>query len=173
MNAQKAYSGTGATGAIGFTRAISAKQRQVINCLQSDIEICERPYLHAAQRLGMEEDELIGLISAMLEQGILTRVGPLFQIEKLGGAFALLALKVPAEDFDLVAEQLQELEQVAHNYQREHEWNMWLVLATETPEEIHRVVTQIAHLSGCTVRHFPKLREYFVELKLRVEDDHE
>jgi hypothetical protein len=57
---------------------------------------------------------------------------------------------------------------VAHNYEREHEYNMWFVLATETPDGIARAVAKIERETGLRVLNLPKLREYFVELKLGV-----
>ena len=63
----------------------------------------------------------------------LTRFGPMFQVERMGGAFVLAALAVPEADYERVAELVNALPEVAHNYRREHALNMWFVLATETP----------------------------------------
>ncbi len=141
--------------------------RDIINGLQGGLEICERPYLEAARRLGLQEEDLIARLSRMLAQGLLTRIGPLYQIERMGGAFTLAALHAPAEQYERVAQQVNALPQIAHNYAREHELNMWFVIATETPAEIDTVIAQIERETGCSVFNFPKSREYFVELKLK------
>ena len=141
--------------------------RAIINGLQGGLAVCERPYLEAAQRLGLEEDELIARLVRMLAEGILTRIGPLYQIERIGGAFTLAALHAPAADYERVAQQVNALPQIAHNYAREHELNMWFVIATETPAEIAGVIDNIERQTGCSVFNFPKSREYFVELKLK------
>ena len=104
--------------------------------------------------------------ATLLERGILTRIGPLFQIERAGGAFTLAALHAPPERYDAIAAMVNALPEVAHNYQREHEINMWFVLATETPEQIFDVIKTLEQESGCTIFNFPKSKEYFVELKL-------
>jgi siroheme decarboxylase len=140
--------------------------RDIINGLQGGLAVCDRPYLEAAQRLGLEEDALIARLSRMLAQGILTRVGPLYQIERMGGAFTLAALHAPLEEYEKVAQRVNALPQVAHNYARDHELNMWFVIATETPGEIDEVIERIEQETGCSVFNFPKSREYFVELKL-------
>lgn len=141
--------------------------RDIINGLQEGLAVCERPYLEAAQRLGLQEDDLIARLARMLTQGVLTRVGPLYQIERMGGAFTLAALHASAEDYEQVAQRVNALPQVAHNYARDHELNMWFVIATETPGEIQKVIDQIERTTGCSVFNFPKSREYFVELKLK------
>lgn len=141
--------------------------RDLINGLHGGLAICERPYLDAAQRLGLSEDELLARLTRLLADGVLTRVGPLYQIERMGGAFTLAALHAPAEQFEQVAQCVNALPQVAHNYARDHELNMWFVIATETPGEIDTVIAQIERETGCSVFNFPKSREYFVELKLK------
>jgi DNA-binding Lrp family transcriptional regulator len=142
--------------------------RAIINGLQGGLALCERPYQEAAQRLGLSEDELLRRLAGLLADGVLTRIGPLFQIEKMGGAFTLAALHANAPDYERVAERVNALPQVAHNYAREHELNMWFVLATETPQQIDQLLKQIERETGCKVFNFPKSREYFVELKLQV-----
>lgn len=142
--------------------------RAIINNLQGGLPVCERPYREAALRIGLDEDALLTRLSQLLQSGVLTRVGPLFQIEKMGGAFTLAALHAPVDDFERVAQSVNALPEVAHNYARDHDLNMWFVLATETPEQIGQVIAKIATETGCEVFNFPKSREYFVELKLQV-----
>lgn len=141
--------------------------RAIINNLQEGLAVCERPYLEAAQRVGLSEDELLARLTRMLAEGVLTRIGPLYQIERMGGAFTLAALHAPLAEYERVAQQVNALPQIAHNYAREHELNMWFVIATETPAEIVCVIDTIEQQTGCSVFNFPKSREYFVELKLK------
>lgn len=140
--------------------------RAIINGLQGGLPLSERPYLEAAQRFGIGEDELIARLGRLLADGVLTRVGPLFQIERMGGSFTLAALQAPVDEFDRIAQIVNNLPEVAHNYARAHALNMWFVLATETPAAIESVIARIERETGCSVFNFPKLREYFVELKL-------
>ena len=100
---------------------------------------------------------------------MLTRFGPLFQAERLGGAYALAAMRVPRADFERVAESVNALPEVAHNYERDHEFNMWFVLATETADGIARAVERIERETGLHVYLMPKREEFFVGLNLPVE----
>jgi DNA-binding Lrp family transcriptional regulator len=140
--------------------------RDIINALHGGLEVCERPYLSAANRLGIGEEALLERLSGMLSRGIITRVGPLYQIERMGGAFTLAALHAPVERFDDVAQQVNAFVEVAHNYERDHHLNMWFVLATEAPQEMEPTIRRIEEATGCSVFNFPKSREYFVELRL-------
>lgn len=140
--------------------------RAIVNVLQGGFPICDEPYREAAERLGIAEAELIARLQRMLEEKTLTRFGPMFQVERMGGAFVLAALAVPEADYERVAEQVNALPEVAHNYRREHALNMWFVLATETPEGIPAAIEKIERATGLTVYSFPKLKEYFVEMRL-------
>ena len=112
---------------------IDATDRRIINALQGDFPLCDEPYRAVAESLGLNEGELLRRLQAMLDSRVLTRFGPMFQVERIGGAFVLAALAVPEECFDTVVQQVNALPEIAHNYRREHRLNMWFVIATETP----------------------------------------
>ena len=140
--------------------------RAIINSMQGDFPLVDQPYLAVAVALGLSEDELLARLKRMLEQRVLTRFGPMFQVERMGGAFVLAALTVPEERYDEVTAQVNAFAEVAHNYRREHAMNMWFVLATETPSGIANVIQRIEAATALPVFAFPKEREYFVEMKL-------
>lgn len=140
--------------------------RAIVNALQGGFPISDAPYREVAETLGIAEAELIARLGRMLEEKTLTRFGPMFQVERMGGAFVLAALAVPEADYERVAEQVNALPEVAHNYRREHALNMWFVLATETPAGITAAIDRIERATGLKVYAFPKLKEYFVEMKL-------
>lgn len=141
--------------------------RAIINALQGEFPLCERPYAAAAEALGLGEEEMLARLQRMLADKVLTRFGPMFQIERMGGAFCLAALAAPEERYEEVADQVNAFDAVAHNYRREHALNMWFVLATEKPEGIAAAADAIEAATGLTVRRFPKQREYFVEMRLK------
>jgi DNA-binding Lrp family transcriptional regulator len=143
-----------------------AIDRQILACLQGDFPICERPYAEAAAQLGISEDELLQRLERLLADKVLTRFGPMFQVEAMGGAFVLAALAAPEDRYEEVTALVNALPQVAHNYRREHTLNMWFVLATETPAGIAEAIARIERDTGLAVHAFPKEREFFVEMKL-------
>lgn len=142
--------------------------RDIINNLQGGFPLCERPYAEVATPLGLDENQLMRRIDALLADGSLTRFGPMYHAERLGGALTLAAMKIPAADFERVTEIVNAFPEVAHNYQREHELNMWFVLATETPERIGEVINAIERASGYPVYNMPKLEEFYVGLRFAV-----
>ncbi|MGQ0578006.1 MAG: Lrp/AsnC family transcriptional regulator [Betaproteobacteria bacterium] len=142
--------------------------RAIVNSLQDGFPLSARPFLDAARALDTTEEDFIFRVRRMLDEGTLTRFGPLYDVERGSGAFMLAAMQVPAADFDRVATIVNRHPEVAHNYQREHRLNMWFVLATEKPEDIATVIAAIERETGVAVLDFPKRREYFLGLKLAV-----
>ena len=147
---------------------MDALDRRIINELQGGFPVCEQPYREVAVRLGSSESELITRIGCMLDDGLLTRFGPMFHAEHMGGALSLCAMRVPPERFDAVANTVNALPEVAHNYQRDHEMNMWFVLATETPESLQAAIDTIETETGLKVFNLPKLEEFYVGLHFEV-----
>jgi siroheme decarboxylase len=145
---------------------LDAVDRRIIDELQGGFPLSAAPYADAAARLGIGESDLLARLQRLLDAGVLTRFGPMYQIERMGGAFVLAALAVPEARWEEVTAAVNALPQVAHNYRREHRLNMWFVLATETPEGIAAAISRIEADTGLRVFAFPKEREYFVEMKL-------
>jgi len=147
---------------------IDGVDRSIINALQGGFPICERPFAAAAVELGLTEADLIGRIDRMIACGVLSRFGPMFNADRMGGAFCLAAMAVPAERFEVVVAAINAHPEVAHNYERDHQLNVWFVVATDQMERIEEVLDEIRRETGLAVYAFPKLEEYFVGLKVDV-----
>ncbi|MCU9848835.1 AsnC family transcriptional regulator [Defluviimonas sp. WL0024] len=146
--------------------ALDATDRRILNALQEGFPLVPRPFAEAGAALGLAEQELIDRIARLKEIGAVTRFGPFFDAEAMGGAFCLCAMAVPEADFDRVAEIVNAFPEVAHNYARSHRLNMWFVLATATPEEIAATADRIKAATGLSVLLFPKLKEFFIGFRV-------
>jgi DNA-binding Lrp family transcriptional regulator len=153
-----------------MTHAIDATDAQLMRRLHGGFPLTPTPYADVGRELGLAESEVIERLQRLLDDGVLTRFGPLFQIERAGGRFVLAALQVPEDRFDAVAAQVNALPEVAHNYRREHRFNMWFVLACSTPDEVRDACARIEAATGLAVHAFPKEREFFIELKLPIRE---
>lgn len=142
--------------------------RRIINELQDGFPISDHPYAEVADTLGTTETVLLQKLGQLLDNGLLSRFGPMYHAEQLGGALALCAMQVPTATFGLVADQVNSFQEVAHNYEREHRLNMWFVLATETAEELQDALDAIETKTGLRVYNMPKLEEFYVGLRFNV-----
>jgi DNA-binding Lrp family transcriptional regulator len=139
--------------------------RAIINGLQGGFPVCERPFAAAGAALGIGEADLIARLKRLAADGVISRFGPMWHAEKMGGGLSLCAMQVPAERFDAVALVVNGFPEVAHNYAREHALNMWFVVATEKRERIAEVLTAIEVETGIPVYDMPKIEEFFVGLR--------
>ena len=160
------------SAAVAGRRGVAAKrtpdevERRLINAIQGEFPLSARPFAEVGAALGLSEDEVIARLQSLLDDRVLTRFGPMYQIERMGGAFCLAAIAVPEAQWASAVEAVNAFPEVAHNYRREHTLNMWFVLATETPEGIADCARRIEAATGLVVHLFPKEREYFVEMRL-------
>jgi DNA-binding Lrp family transcriptional regulator len=145
--------------------------RHFINEYQGGFPIVAQPYSSVAAMLGTDENTLISMVRDMLDDRSLSRFGPMYDAVCLGGGLTLAAMIVPETQFDAVAEQVNTLHEVAHNYRRDHELNMWFVIATDTPEGIGKAIATIEERTGLAVYNFPKLQEFYIGLWLRLDDE--
>jgi len=147
---------------------MDAVDRNIINTLQTEIPVCDNPYAECAEAIGITEEELLARLKRLREQKILSRIGPMYHAERLGGGLALVAMSIPEEDFERVTEQVNAFAEVAHNYERAHKLNMWFVLATEKSERVGEVLSEIERITGYPTYNMPKIEEFFVGLRFDV-----
>jgi len=148
--------------------AIDPTDRAIVNALQGGFPLTSRPFRDAGAALGVSEDELVGRVRRLVDNGRLSRFGPLWNAEGLGGEVCLCAMEVPAERFDTVADQVNAHLEVAHNYERSHTLNMWFVVSAERGDRIAAVIEEIETETGLRVLPMPKTREFFVEFRVEV-----
>jgi siroheme decarboxylase len=144
---------------------MDATDRALINLLQDGIEITGRPFRDAAARLGISEEEVVERLQRLVDEGLLSRFGPLYNAERLGGAVTLAAIAVPEERYEEVTELVNSYPEVAHNYAREHTLNMWFVVSTERAERLGEVLDDIESRSGLPVYNMPREREFYIGLR--------
>jgi DNA-binding Lrp family transcriptional regulator len=145
---------------------LDATDRAIINALQEGFPLSHRPFAEAGASIGLGEDDLIERIGRLRELGAITRFGPFFDAEAMGGAFCLCAMAVPRERFDDVVTLVNAHREVAHNYERSHRLNMWFVLACEEAGGITQVADRIERETGLKVLRFPKLKEFFIGFRV-------
>ena len=146
------------------TLMLDVAYRKIINELQKGFPIVDSPFDAVGQALGLSAGEVIARLQRLLDEGVLSRFGPMYHAEKLGGGLSLAAMAVPDADFERVAEQVNSFDEVAHNYARDHPLNMWFVLATEKPQQVEETIAAIEQLTGLRVYNMPKKKEFYVGL---------
>ena len=138
-------------------------EKRMINSFQRDLPLVERPYAVMAEKLGVEEEDVLEALKALKENGALSRVGAVFKPNTVGHS-TLAAMAVEADRLEEVAGLVSSFEEVNHNYEREHRLNLWFVVAANEKERVERVLEEIQNMTGIKVLNLPMLEDYHLDL---------
>jgi DNA-binding Lrp family transcriptional regulator len=122
--------------------------KAILNRIQSDFPISERPFQTIADDLQQTESEVIRRIVRLKEIGIIRRIGGNFSPEKLGFVSTLCAAKVPEDKIDAFTEVVNQYPGVTHNYLRANPYNIWFTFISLSMEEIEQNLKQISAKTG-------------------------
>ncbi|CAB1059535.1 Siroheme decarboxylase AhbA, alternate heme biosynthesis pathway [Olavius sp. associated proteobacterium Delta 1] len=122
--------------------------KAIVNRIQSEFPISSRPYLEVANELGLTEKEVLDRVARLKKTGIIRRIGGNFVPGKLGFVSTLCAARVPADKIEHFAEIVNRYPGVTHNYQRDHQYNVWFTFISPSMDEIEANLKKIAEESG-------------------------
>ena len=122
--------------------------KSLLNLIQRNLPIDERPFLILANILDTTEEHIITRLQYLKEHGYIRRIGPFFDSEKLNYKGTLVALKVKERHLKEVAEFINKYAGATHNYQREGKYNLWFTLLTHSEEKRHQILEEIKALNG-------------------------
>jgi len=122
--------------------------RKVLNRIQSGFPLVSRPYQALAEELGVEEAEVLECVRRLKAEGIIRRIGAVFDSQKLGFYSTLVAMRVPEERVEEVAGVVNTYPGVTHNYLRPAEYNLWFTLTAESPERVEEILQEISRCTG-------------------------
>jgi DNA-binding Lrp family transcriptional regulator len=142
---------------------LSDLEKRLLNDFQDGFPLCARPYERIAGHLGVSEDAVLAALSRLREDGLISRVGPVFRPNRVG-ASTLAAMTVPKDRLAQVAALVSGYAEVNHNYEREHRLNLWFVATASDRERLRAVLDEISARSGLTVIDLPMLEDYFINL---------
>jgi len=141
--------------------------KRLLNDFQRDFPLTSRPYAEIAKTLGISEDEVLARLTALSASGAISRVGPVIRPRTIGVS-TLAAMRVPPARLVETAERVSAHPAVNHNYEREHDLNLWFVVTAESGPELQRALNAIEDDAGFTVYSFPMLEDYHIDLGFRL-----
>jgi DNA-binding Lrp family transcriptional regulator len=127
---------------------VNTLELRLLNEFQRDFPLCAQPFRAIAARLGATETEVLATFSHLQARDAITRVGATIAPGRLGAA-TLAALAVPLFRVDEIARLVSAYAEVNHNYERDHRYNLWFVVAAPTRARVQEILTEIEHRAGC------------------------
>jgi siroheme decarboxylase len=138
-------------------------EHHFLNDYQRDFPLEPRPYARIADELGLPEEEVLARLADLQAGGTLSRIGAVVRPNTVG-ASTLAAMSVPAGRLEAVAALVSARPEVNHNYEREHAFNLWFVVAAADEAAVRAVLESIAAETGLPVLDLPLQTAYHIDL---------
>lgn len=142
---------------------LSELDRKLLDEFQHDFPLEPQPFAGIAAELGVTESAVLSRFAYLKRFGALSRIGAVLRPNRIG-ASTLAALAVPPERLEAVAAQVNAFAEVNHNYEREHDYNLWFVITAPDRDTVDRVLTEIGEVTGLQPLDLPMLEDYFIDL---------
>jgi len=146
-------------------------QKQLCNTLQDGLPICRKPYDDLARYLNNNEETILQEIRKLKETGVIRRICAIINYRALGMTGTLVAAHIPEEDLQEVAEAVNSMENVSHNYLRKHHYNLWFTLQAESPKQIEITVSNLSGRFGIDFHSLPVERVFKLDVRFDAEGE--
>lgn len=148
---------------------VDETDRKLLNLIQTDFPLSPRPFRELGVRLGLSEKEVIKRIEALKRAGIIRRIGGSFDSRKLGFFSTLCAAKVPPESLEKFNEVINSYPGVTHNYQRDHDYNVWFTFIGESEKKVEEAIREMAEKAGIPeIVSLPAQRTFKIRVKFEL-----
>ncbi|HEX2014455.1 MAG TPA: Lrp/AsnC family transcriptional regulator [Nitrososphaera sp.] len=146
---------------------LDSVDKKLLNEIQWVFPLADRPYLEIASKHGISEQDVMRRITSLKKMGLIRQINAIFDTRRLGYKSALVAFAVEPDKLDQVAEKVNEHPGVSHNYERNHEYNMWFTLAVPPGSDMKQDLDKMAALAGVVkYRVLPTLKLYKIGVRL-------
>ena len=156
-----------ATSEGGGDVELSALDRRLLDEFQHDFPLCPRPFEAMARRLGCDEATVLSRLAHLESCGFVSRIGPVLRANTVG-ASTLAAMAVPEERLQEIAALVSSYPQVNHNYEREHEFNLWFVVTARDRQAVAGVLDDLRRRTGLEVMDLPMTEAFHIDLGFRL-----
>jgi DNA-binding Lrp family transcriptional regulator len=149
------------------TSSLDLLDKRILNDIQWTFPLSDRPFLKISKSYDISETEIIQRISKLKKNGLIRQINAIFDTRKLGYKSALIAFSVQPGKVDFVANEINKHPGVSHNYERNHEFNIWFTLAVAPDDDMKIVLDRMSSLEGVIkYRLLPTLKLYKIGVKL-------
>lgn len=122
--------------------------KKILNILQNGFPVVPCAFQVVADRLGIGEEDVLGRVKKMKDDGVIRRIGAVFDPRKLGYVSTLCAARVPAEKMTFFTATVNASPYVTHNYRRNHDYNVWFTIIAPSEAAMQDFLAQVKNRTG-------------------------
>ncbi|HXU95411.1 MAG TPA: Lrp/AsnC family transcriptional regulator [Candidatus Nitrosotalea sp.] len=146
--------------------------KEILNEIQWTFPLIPKPYSEIAKKFGISDQEMMQRLSVLKNAGIIRQISAIFDTRKLGYKSALVAMAIEPEKLDYVANQVNKHPGVSHNYERNHEYNLWFTLAVPPGSDLKTEIDKFSKLPGILkTRLLPTIKLFKIGVKLEMVEE--
>lgn len=129
--------------------------KKIIREIQKGLPVCSKPFKIIADKIGMEEEDLIEKIKFYKETGVIRRFGARINHHKSGYSENIMTVwNVPEENLEEIGTQIASYGQVSHCYARpplkDFPYNLYSMIHGKEVGECEEVIKKISEKTGIT-----------------------
>lgn len=122
--------------------------KKLLVLIQCELPIDKRPFQIIGESLSITEKEVLERIDNLKKEGLIRRIGGIFNSRKLGYIGTLCAAKVPPSKIDSTAKFINSYDEITHNYIREGIYNMWFTVIAYSENKLCSIIEEIKINTG-------------------------
>ncbi len=122
--------------------------KEILNEIQWSFPLVTRPFDSIAKKFNTTPEIVKERLNNLKEIGVLRQLSAIFDTRKLGYTSSLVAMEIEADKLEYVASQINRHPGVTHNYERDHEFNLWFTLAVPPGADLKAELDKFNVLQG-------------------------
>ncbi|MCQ6963246.1 AsnC family transcriptional regulator [Methanolobus chelungpuianus] len=142
--------------------------KKILNTIQHEFPLDTHPFLKLGEGLEISEEEILTRLRRLQEEGAVRKIGPVINRNRVGGTSTLVAVKVPEEMIDKVADYIDEYAEVSHNYLRPDIYNVWFTLSASDEERIQEILRELSQKTGLEFVNLPTVRLFKIGVRFNI-----
>ena len=144
-------------------------KNEILSRIQKKFPLVDKPFKAIADELNISEDEVLEILQKEKADGIIRQTSAIFDTKRLGYKSSLVAFKMTEDKIDSAVEIINSHPGISHNYERNHDFNIWFTLGVPPTSELglDKTVEIIAKLTGADdYIMLPTLKLFKINVKL-------
>ena len=147
--------------------------KQILNMIQTGFPVVAEPYNVIGEKVSISGEEAYSRVKAMMESGVIRRLGASFDSRGIGWTSTLCAMSVPPERIEECAAVISEYPGVTHNYERHHKFNLWFTYIAPDVDAVEKTLSNIEDKTGYRVHNLPMIKKFKIKVDFEFKEKQE
>jgi len=131
-----------------LTQSLDELDKEILNEIQWTFPLVSKPFDEIAKKFGTSSEIIKNRLIHLKKIGVLRQLSAIFDTRRLGYKSSLVAMEIDSDKLEYVANQINRHPGVSHNYERDHQFNLWFTLAVPPGSDLKTEIDKFSVLSG-------------------------